>query len=629
MMPRLTTPRSWLRLGSLSVLLTVLLVASVAEAITVEEIVTLSKLGVQPSEIIAQIDKDRTVFHLQTAQILELRRQGVDDAVIRHMMETPKLFGAPKAPTGGGAAPAGTPSPGATAAPAAPSPQQRAAEEARRRQEQRRIAEMARRMREQKMLKEAQELAEDGEWVAALHKYQEFLQRGHFPPQSEQAYMAKYGMANALMEAGLLYSAAPLLTDVLLEGPKRPFFEPALRKMRDLRRAIDYAPPSLQQLREMYVGDRSQEFQDLFNFFVGEFFFSFNDHATAVQFLDHVSDSSPDYARAVYLKGLYQVENKLYRSALQSFQQAIVATERNGSNPVVADLAYLALARIGFESGNYDAAVYYYRKIRSDSPKLPVAFYELAWAYFMKGDYSRALGAFQALQSPYFAHYFFPELWVLEATVYLNTCHYDLTEEALNRFKETVLVLQEPLKRFFQGIRRPTDLYEAIVQTVSGAKKRLPQEAVHYVLSDPDFYRLYTTLRQVEWERQEMGREAPKLGPLGARLQATLERAQNEAVNKLGIKIQQLLKQLQGEIEHYATKMLEIQIDLDNEKSQQLERQIQALGGGATKKKKAAPQVTGSIAVVGADSMEWPFEGEYWKDELQYYRSFLRSRCKE
>ena len=145
------------------------------------------------------------------------------------------------------------------------------------------------------------------------------------------------------------------------------------------------------------------------------------------------------------------MQNKLWRSALESFQNSILATEENKSDSEVADLAYLALARIAYESNNFDAAIYYYRKVSEESVKLATAFYESAWTYFIKGDYSRALGTFQALHSPVFEHYFYPELWVLEATIYLNLCHTDLTRKAIEMFNNRVAVLSQPLEEFLEA----------------------------------------------------------------------------------------------------------------------------------------------------------------------------------
>jgi tetratricopeptide (TPR) repeat protein len=317
----------------------------------------------------------------------------------------------------------------------------------------------------------------------------------------------------------------------------------------------------------------------------------------------------------------------LYRSAIESFQNAILSTEKNKSETEISDLSYLALARIAYESGDYDAAVYYYRKMPSDSAKLPVAFYESAWTYFVNGDYTRALGTFQALHSPYFQHYFYPELWILEATLYLNICRYDLSEQAIGRFTEEVATLLPPLEEFLRTVRTPADFYSAIVDTANGAKQQLPKKLVYPVLANAEFYGLYKTVRQIESEERELGRTASQLGAFGQELSAKLQTLKQSKVNELGIKIQQVLKKTQAEIQEYAIKVTEIQVDLDAQKLQQLDVDIRKLGGESVEEAEKSAEGSGGAAIVGADSLQWSFEGEYWRDEVGAYRSFIQERC--
>ena len=67
--------------------------APAALAVTKEEIMTLAKLGIAADEIIKTIEKDRTVFDLSVAEILELKKANVPEKVIKFMLETPKKYG--------------------------------------------------------------------------------------------------------------------------------------------------------------------------------------------------------------------------------------------------------------------------------------------------------------------------------------------------------------------------------------------------------------------------------------------------------------------------------------------------------------------------------------------------------
>ena len=59
-----------------------------AHAVTIDDIVALSKAGVAESVLIAVIDADQTVFTLTPQQIIELKRSGVADSVVTKMVLT-------------------------------------------------------------------------------------------------------------------------------------------------------------------------------------------------------------------------------------------------------------------------------------------------------------------------------------------------------------------------------------------------------------------------------------------------------------------------------------------------------------------------------------------------------------
>ena len=77
----------------LPILVTILLVVpATAHAVTVDDLVALSKAGVADSVLIAVIDADQTVFDLTPQQIVDLKRAGVADAVVVKMVGTAREF---------------------------------------------------------------------------------------------------------------------------------------------------------------------------------------------------------------------------------------------------------------------------------------------------------------------------------------------------------------------------------------------------------------------------------------------------------------------------------------------------------------------------------------------------------
>lgn len=82
--------RHVLVLGSMAL---VLLSPRAAAAITVDQIVSLTKSGVTDTVILALIDRDRTVFAIEPEQIVSLQRDGLSERVILAMLKSGRAEG--------------------------------------------------------------------------------------------------------------------------------------------------------------------------------------------------------------------------------------------------------------------------------------------------------------------------------------------------------------------------------------------------------------------------------------------------------------------------------------------------------------------------------------------------------
>jgi len=464
-----------------------------ALAITKQEVITLAQLGISPDEIIKAIEKDRTIFKLEINDILELKNAGVPEAVIRFMLATPPRYGEaqkePEKPP--------EKQPEKTVEEKPPEEIKAEAERARLaavrlKEEQDKALAAQRKAFAQTQMKEGLDMANEGRYVDAIRHFQKFIQDNKLTAESDEFYSATYGMALALVKAGLYRTAADTLVEVVLQGPDKPFFQDAFTALGDMRRKVEFFPPELEQLSRFFVGNFSKGFQDRYNYFLGQFFYEAGNPSLALKYFEQVTEGAKDYARSLYLRGIIQVNNEMYKTAVQSFQQSILAQDKNQSDERIAHLAYLALARIAYQTGDYDASIYYYRKIPRDSLMLPAAFYESSWGFFVKGDYSRALSTFHALHSPYFSHYFYPELWILEATIYLNMCRYDYAKMAIDMFRRHVSVQAVPLRQFMQSMRTPVEYYMAVTKIMEGDRSyNLPETLIYPVLANMDFYSRY------------------------------------------------------------------------------------------------------------------------------------------
>jgi hypothetical protein len=81
-------------LRGLTIALGLLVVLSgTASAVTVDQIVALTKAGVSESLILALIERDKTVFTIEPDQLVKLQRDGVREAVILAMLKSGRAEG--------------------------------------------------------------------------------------------------------------------------------------------------------------------------------------------------------------------------------------------------------------------------------------------------------------------------------------------------------------------------------------------------------------------------------------------------------------------------------------------------------------------------------------------------------
>lgn len=614
-----------------------------ASALDKSQIVQMSKLGIGAESIKGAIDKAGDDFELTEQDLQDLRDQGVSDDVIAYLKETGHVAGAKKAEgeekTDGaeqeqaaqeddddGAAPAPEPAPGEEDQTFSEEEVQEKIERAKERQE-------AERRRQKKLqaaarrLPDADSARRNGRNMEAARIYLKFLSIGP-EKESENWYKAKFGLARALFKEGILSGAATPTREVVMAGAQRPHFEEAFRMLEELTARIGYQPPALKDLTTVLVRDLPKNFQNDFNYYLGKYFYDYNNNEQAIEYLDKVNEGSDDYPRAQYLKGVANlagsVDNK--PEALRAFERAIRAGEQQGiADNEIFQLSYMALARVFYEVGLYDVALYYYQKIPRDSSRHAEALFEQAWSYFVKNDYKRALGTFHTLHSPYYEKWYFPDLYILESTVYLNLCRYDYSKQALAKFQKEYLDKRPRLQEFLNETTEPKAYWSKISSAYDdGGIARsgtVPKMFVNAVLNDLEFFNIYKQIQNLRNEKEALQANIGALDDFG---QEVLDRVNNQLDTKVregGILVQQKLSQIDQELQDWETKATQISFDIDSEERGSIERELQ------NRETKEARDEGTTLMVVADDWQRWPFEGEYWFDEVSNYRSQQSSKC--
>lgn len=489
-------------------------------------------------------------------------------------------------------------------------------------------------------------------WAAISTCHQFLTQFGDIlDVSSNEFYMATWCKGRAYHDLGIHYGAAPLLYDVVKMGFDGPQFADAFRALVISADAIGfYSPGMADSLRSTYIDPAPQDLQDEFHYFAGKVFMETvkdtpdkdKAYRSAISELELVREESPLRPKALYAMAVMQASDQLkqLKTGVQNFQNTILLSEQRDSEDYrdVTELSYMALARIAYEVGNYDGALYYYQKVDRFSSRYPQALFESAWTYFLKNDHRRALGTFHSLHSPYYNDYYFPDLWLLEATVYLNLCRYDEAKGALQFFTDVYINRLPQLQQFNNNpaaIENPAIFYDAIANYYtqkSGGEVTTPSDApqlpalfLEAVLANVSFYNTFKSVEELRREMEVLKTRVADLGEVGQQLMTQMEATRDGKLLDAGIRTRTLLGEIEAQLSERDATGTEISIDIDLAEKDLIETCLQLRAQG--KECEFSVNEEAVLFLVADDWQYWPFENEYWVDEVGAYKSYLSDRC--
>ncbi|HVJ19331.1 MAG TPA: hypothetical protein VM686_28120, partial [Polyangiaceae bacterium] len=238
------------------------------------------------------------------------------------------------------------------------------------------------------------------------------------------------------------------------------------------------------------------------------------------------------------------------------------------------------------------AAVKYWNGVDEASEYWLDALFEESWAYFMAGHYPKALGNIHTIQAPYFPRAFYPEAEILKKYSGENQ------EEAFYKFLLDV--------RAGKG-----DIDERV------------RPIVEIALSDRQLLRNIDYVALLEDERKRFERSAPgfRRSSIGMTVGDALELARDLAVRQAGELALQRYRRNLEELNEFWRSGEKVLIDLTVAERNILDQKITT--GQVSK---AEAKIFG-VVKPDEEHVLWPFDGEYWRDELGFYRQVVSSAC--
>jgi hypothetical protein len=395
---------------------------------------------------------------------------------------------------------------------------------------------------------------------------------------------------------------------------------------------------------EQFNRDETRELYNQLQFIMGRYKYQQGEFEGAIELFQNVQEDSRFFVQAKFFAGITHVRLRQARPAVQAFRGII---DRLDAGNVVGvedearmrNLAWISLARVYYtaanqtdEQGNMNVdgrllgqAVEGWNQVEQSSEYWLDALFETSWAFFLADEYSRALGNIHTLFSPYFDQAYYPEALVLKAVTFFVNCQVDNAEAIIGQFHERYDPVKQELEQVLAQYQDDNTQFFQFLERVRAGEANLSPRIrgiVSSALSDRTLLRNveYVRLLENEEARLNSAPEQFRNSSLGARILQDIVVAKTFAIDQTGDLARARYNRLIDELQDLTNDILKIEIEIAAFKRGELTAEAQG-------QMAAAQNSGGGDVVVDEEHQLWPFDGEYWRDELGFYRQQVSNQC--
>ncbi|TNF30039.1 MAG: hypothetical protein EP329_14370 [Deltaproteobacteria bacterium] len=489
-------------------------------------------------------------------------------------------------------------------------------------------------------LREGKALFDDERYLDAALKFRQLVETGQ--EMNPLVQEAQFSLGASLFELGLYQSALTRFEPIVDTGAEHPQYAKTLVYLLKISRATGSDPSVLLKIADYPPELYPPDLKDELHFLVGLYFYGESRLSEALTRFQEVSERNEEFfVRAKFLEGVIRVaqsglgteakeiDSDTLTQASEAFKAVLRVQRDQGSSETidrVAGQAILALGRLFYSTRQYDVAVRYYNEIPDESAEWLDSLYEVSWVHYQLKNYPRALGNLHTLNSPYFADQYYPESRVLQALILFYNCRYDEADVIVKQFVQDYFPLMDRLGKEINQFADPNAFYQWLAQLSKSEDAEYStrfKRIFNAALADKKLRRKFDTVAKLNAELSRIDKLA---GPQGATdgllgsLKGEITGYRFLVVGEAGGLAQARLVRLLGDLRRHLAGAIKIR--------QETRKARRGDSSDGVLQEQAAAAAAKQEIVVDDEHIEWPFTGEYWKDELGSYLYDIDSLCK-
>ena len=431
-----------------------------------------------------------------------------------------------------------------------------------------------------------------------------------------------------------LYQVSAFQFSEVISRQDRKYLQPSIEKLVLLTSEILSSSAVLNySLGTVNLGSFPRTHRDRLHLRIGEVQVNNKQFTEAIKALSKIDQGSDVYPRAKYLEGLAYAENKQPQQALRAFANLVESRSQFPINDSLRTSGLMGMARSAYQLKDWDRAIELYRSIPRDTSQWFDSLFEMTWAQIRAAQLRFALGNFQSLHSPYYETNYHPESLILRAILYLHICQYDEMEKTLNFFKKVYFPIRSQLRKYMGVSRSPRSIYKDFEVLYQNQNQSLYQneDKVPYVVAKNIFREgdvrnglSYITQVQDELKKVQSMSDTWQNAKIGRYAKRLLTKRIHNAQLTVGRDIFTHLRRIRRDLAQLIRQHGLAQYEMLNAKRDMLKRRIIQ----RNLKKQSEQSKRSRNFYVQSGYEYWPFQGEYWLDELGNYYYLGVNGCK-
>ncbi len=380
-------------------------------------------------------------------------------------------------------------------------------------------------------------------------------------------------------------------------------------------------------ISRVHVEEFPKAHRDMLYSRIGEYQLRAQDYAGAAATLEKVNRASSSFPKAKYNQALAYSEMEDVDKAINAFSDLVDSRASMGPTDSSRVAGIIGLARAYYQKKDWDHSVDYYRQVPRDTEAWHDSVFEMSWAMLRSGQFRSALSNFQTMHSSFYEEFYLPESLLLRSIVYLYICKYEEMEKVLNLYTKIYKPVYKTVKDYLDTVKSSTKYYADVEQIMNefiekgdemdSSKFELPFVVARRLSKEGDYQRTRSYIKHLNEEltrikTMSLDWQASSLGRYSTRVLLTrIDKAKKRA----GRELRSHMVDIRNEMFDLFEQEGFIRYEMINGQKEALKKRV----AGKGVPNKSVTQDTEKDYFVQNGYQYWPFQGEYWLDELGNY----------